>query len=134
MIYYLKQDNTVWGCGESGCCGEYYEEISDSFVDCNHEIEIGAEAEHLHGCNGGGPVLEWRTAYALESQAYEDGKSEGWSDGADWGEKHQIERIIKLLEPLGECEPSICGMGCRGEYRCIGWAYRHAIRLIKGEK
>lgn len=43
------------------------------------------------------------------------------------------ERIIKLLEPLGECEPSICGKGCRGEYRCIGWAYRHAIRLIKGE-
>lgn len=40
-------------------------------------------------------------------------------------------RIIKLLEPLGKCEPSICRKGCRGEYRCIGWAYRHAIRLIK---
>lgn len=43
------------------------------------------------------------------------------------------EHIIKLLEPFGECEPSICGKGCRGEYRCVGWAYRHAIALIKGE-
>lgn len=50
-----------------------------------------------------------------------------------YGERLAEERIIKLLEPLGECEPSICGKGCRGEYRCIGWAYRHAIRLIKGE-
>ena len=49
------------------------------------------------------------------------------------GESLEDDRIIKLLEPLGECEPSICGKGCRGEHRCIGWAYRHAIRLIKGE-
>jgi hypothetical protein len=95
-LYYLKQDDTIWGCGESGCCGEYYEEISESFVDCNCEVKVNAE--HLHECNGGGPVLEWRKAYGLETQAYEDGKSEGWSDGANWGEKNQIERIIKLLE------------------------------------
>ena len=49
------------------------------------------------------------------------------------GVKHAEQRIIKLLEPLGECEPSICGKGCRGQYKCVGWAYRHAIRLIKGE-
>jgi hypothetical protein len=47
--------------------------------------------------------------------------------------EQELERIIGLLEPLGECEPSICGKGCRGEHRCIGWAYRHAIRLIKGD-
>ena len=50
-----------------------------------------------------------------------------------FGVEAERERIIGLLEPLGECEPSICGKGCRGEYRCIGWAYRHAIALIKGE-
>ena len=49
------------------------------------------------------------------------------------GESLEDDRIIKLLEPLGECEPSICGKGCRGQYRCIGWAYRHAIAIIKGE-
>lgn len=43
------------------------------------------------------------------------------------------ERIIELLKPLGECEPAICGKGCRGQHKCVGWAYRHAIRLIKGE-
>ncbi len=62
----------------------------------------------------------------------------------EWKEESQLwerngallerERLIELLEPFGECEPSICGKGCRGEYRCVGWAYRHAIRLIKGEK
>lgn len=95
-IYYLKQDDTIPGCGDPGCCGEYYEEISESFIDCTCEVEV--DADHLHGCNGGGPVLEWRKAYGLEAQAYEDGKSEGWSDGADWGEKYQIERIIKELK------------------------------------
>lgn len=49
------------------------------------------------------------------------------------GESLEDDRIVKLLEPLGECEPSICGKGCRGQYKCVGWAYRHAIRLIKGE-
>lgn len=117
-LYYLKQDDTVWGCGESGCCGEYYEQISESFVDCTCEVEI--DAEHLHGCNGGGPVLKWRKAYALESRAYEDGKSEGWSDGADWGEKYQIERIIKLWEQE---------MACKCED-----SMNHLAALIKGEK
>ena len=53
--------------------------------------------------------------------------------GRQIGVNDERERIIKLLEPLGECEPSICRKGCRGEYRCIGCAYRHAIRLIKGD-
>jgi hypothetical protein len=52
--------------------------------------------------------------------------------GRQVGVNDERERIIGLLEPLGACEPAICGKGCRGEHRCIGWAYRHAIRLIKG--
>ena len=60
----------------------------------------------------------------------------GWNQEQEYqaGVRAERERLIKLLEPLGECEPSICRKGCRGEYRCIGWAYRHAIRLIKGQK
>jgi hypothetical protein len=53
--------------------------------------------------------------------------------GRQVGVNDERKRIIELLEPLGECEPSICGKGCRGEHRCIGWAYRHAIRLIRGD-
>jgi hypothetical protein len=52
--------------------------------------------------------------------------------GRQVGVNDERKRIVELLEPLGECEPSICGKGCRGEHRCIAWAYRHAIRLIKG--
>ena len=28
-FYYLKQDDTIWECGDPACCGEYYEEISE---------------------------------------------------------------------------------------------------------
>lgn len=85
-LYYVKQDNTIWGCGEPGCCGEYYEEIDESFVSCDHEIpEDEMTAEHLHSCNGGGPVLKWRKAKRLEVQAWEDGKSNGFQEGSDWG-------------------------------------------------
>jgi hypothetical protein len=52
----------------------------------------------------------------------------------EYGRSERELEIIELLEPLGECEPSICGKGCRGQYKCVGWAYRHAIRLIKGGK
>lgn len=113
-IYYLKQDNTIWGCGDPDCCGEYYEEIDESFVDCTCKVEV--DSDHLHVCNGGGPVLEWRKATPLEIQAYTDGHGEGWSDGADWGEKYQIERIIKLFH-ISE-EP---------------WTLEEIIALVKGE-
>jgi hypothetical protein len=49
------------------------------------------------------------------------------------GRLRERDDIIRLLEPLGKCEPEICRKGCRGQYRCVGWAYRHAIRLINGE-
>jgi hypothetical protein len=67
-------------------------------------------------------VLEWRKATPLEAEAYSVGHSEGWSDGADWGEKHQMERIIKLLEEL---------MNNYGEPY---WHLDRIIALIKGEK
>lgn len=49
------------------------------------------------------------------------------------GRLRERDDIIMLLEPLGKCEPEICRKGCRGQYKCVGWAYRHAIRLINGE-
>jgi hypothetical protein len=88
-IYYVKQDNTIWGCGDPECCGEWYEEIDETFVDCTCEhIEPRSEAnmtEHLQSCIGGGPVLKWRKAKRLEIQAFEDGKSDGFQEGSDWG-------------------------------------------------
>ena len=80
-LYYVKQDDTVWGCGDPACCGEYYEEITESFVNCTCE-NIGPEmADHLQSCNGGGPVLKWREAKPLEALAW----SEGFQEGSDWG-------------------------------------------------
>jgi hypothetical protein len=94
-IYYVKQDNTVWGCGEADCCGEYYEEIDETFVECTCEhIEPRSEAnmtEHLQSCAGGGTVLKWREAKPLERLAFmrgkDDGSSEGFFDGAEWQKK-----------------------------------------------
>lgn len=103
-IYYLKQDNTIWGCGDPECCGEYYEEIDEEFVDCAHEVEV--DADHLHSCNGGGPVLEWRKASSLEETAYRNGKDNSYYDGYDsgweFGIKQAEKHIIKLLEKLFE--------------------------------
>ncbi len=88
-IYYVKQDNTIWGCGEPGCCGEYYEEIDEDFVKCDCGIpELEMTGDHLHGCNGGGPVLEWRKATELEMKAYYAGQGEGWNEGWYAGEEY----------------------------------------------
>jgi hypothetical protein len=75
-IYYLKQDDTIPGCGDPECCGEYYEEIDESFISCTCEVEV--DADHLHSCNGGGPVLEWREATKLEAIAYDSGVTNGY--------------------------------------------------------
>ena len=77
-IYYVKQDNTIWGCGDPECCGEYYEEIDEDFVKCDHDIpESEMTGDHLHFCNGGGPVLKWRKAKDREYIA--------WRRGYDYG-------------------------------------------------
>lgn len=92
-IYYVKQDNTIPGCGEPGCCGEYYEEIEESFVECKCE-EIGPDmAEHLQICLGGGPVLKWREAKRLEVLAFSDGKDDGYQEGFDAGIDWQKKRM-----------------------------------------
>lgn len=99
-IYYIKQDNTIWGCGDPECCGEYYEDIRESFVNCECGItEHAMTADHLHSCNGGGPVLKWRKAKPKEIQAFKDGKSEGFQEGSDWGIEWEKNREAKLFKP-----------------------------------
>lgn len=102
-LYYVKQDDTVWGCGDPECCGEYYEEITESFVNCEDNIpEADMTGDHLHGCNGGGPVLKWRKAKKKEVQAYEDGKTQGFQEGSDWGIEWQKNKandeVMKLFK------------------------------------
>jgi hypothetical protein len=85
VIYYIKQDNTIWGCGDPGCCGETWEQIEGSFISCDCErIELEM-SEHLQVCSmyGGGPVLEWREATELEATAFQDGRGYGFEDGYD---------------------------------------------------
>lgn len=85
-IYYIKQDNTVWCCEADS--GPYYEEIEESFIDCKCLPESEMTADHLHLCNGGGPVLKWRKAKNLEIRAFDGGKNdgfdEGWDSGINW--------------------------------------------------
>lgn len=127
-VYYLKQDDTIWGCGDPECCGEYYEEIGEYFLDCTCEVEV--DADHLHSCNGGGPVLEWRKATELETIAYQNGNQEGYSEGSvngwEFGIKQTQERIIKLLEVLWQ--------KTQGTDLPAVVVLPDAIALIKGEK
>jgi hypothetical protein len=86
-LYYIKQDNTIWCCEEDS--GAYCEQIEESFVDCDHNInESEMTADHLHGCAGSGEVLKWRKAKQLEVQAWSNGKDdgfqEGWNAYAEW--------------------------------------------------
>lgn len=93
-IYYVKQDDTISGCGDPECCGEYYEDYSESFIECYHE---NVTAEHLHSCNGGGPVLDWREATYLEATAFRSGVDDGYYKGWDYGVQIENERILKQL-------------------------------------
>ena len=78
-------------------------------------------------------VAEYSTYYVCDVRGWDYTNVDDDVCPVCLGESLEDDRIIKLLEPLGECEPSICGKGCRGQHKCVGWAYRHAIRLIKGE-
>lgn len=99
-IYYLKQDDTIWGCGDPGCCGEYYEDIRESFVNCECGIpEAEMTGDHLWGCNGGGPVLKWRKAKPKEIQAYQDGISDGYSDGWESGIEWEANQEARKVKP-----------------------------------
>jgi hypothetical protein len=92
-LYYIKQDNTIWGCGEPECCGEYEERIEWSFAYCDCGIpESEMTGSHLQGCYGGGEVLDWRIAKAKEWEAFTAGKDEGYSEGWSAGIEWQKER------------------------------------------
>lgn len=94
-LYYIKQDDTISGCGDPECCGEYYESVEESFLKCEHE---NVSAEHLHSCNGGGPVLEWREATPLEVLAYKSGGIDSHVEGWELGIEQEQNRILELLD------------------------------------
>jgi len=103
-LYYVKQDDSYVGCSEPGCCGESYEATEETFVKCDcKQIEFDM-SEHLQVCNGGGPVLKWRKAKGKEIQAYEDGKTQGFQEGSDWGiewqKKKADDAAMKLFRPV----------------------------------
>lgn len=96
-IYYIRQDNSIPGCGDPACCGEYYEEIDEFFHKCDCKpVDPSIEPDialHLQSCAGGGPVLKWRKAKDKETQAfnagYLDGHSAGWHGCFEWQKKKE---------------------------------------------
>lgn len=104
-IYYVKQDDSYVGCSEPGCCGESYEATEETFVKCGCGIpENEMTADHLQGCNGGGPVLKWRKAKKKEVQAFNDGESniyyEAFEKGIEWQKKKADDEAMRLFKPV----------------------------------
>jgi hypothetical protein len=98
-LYYVKQDDTIWGCGDPECCGEYYEEIEESFVECKCGIpEEDMTADHLHVCNGGGPVLKWRKAKKKEVVAFRDGETNIYYEAFEKGIEFQKTEDARKLK------------------------------------
>ena len=84
-LYYVVQDNMSWCCHEDS--GPYYEDHEESFVNCVCDIpENEMTADHLHGCNGGGPVLEWCKAKNKEYIAWRNGLTNGQYGVDQWVE------------------------------------------------
>jgi len=85
-LYYAKQDNTIWGCGDPECCGSYYEEIDEIFVDVDEEdvTYIGSLESRILMEVGGGEILEVREATPTENRAYYAGVSVGFTHGAEY--------------------------------------------------
>jgi hypothetical protein len=52
------------------------------------------------------------------------------------GVQREQERIIKLLEPLAECDKEVCGTDGETHYGldCDAFSFKYAINLIKGEQ
>jgi hypothetical protein len=100
-LYYVKQDNMSWCCEDDS--GPYYEDHEESFVNCECVLPDGKmTADHLHSCNGGGPVLQWREATEKELIAWVAGTQDGYGDGFEEGAKRERERIIELLSDDAE--------------------------------
>jgi hypothetical protein len=90
-LYFVKQDNTIWGCGESGCCGSYYEDITVAFVQMPKNEPVTADT--ILSKIGGGPILKFRAATMKELQAYIDGRNEGYTIGYE--DRSRYEKLIK---------------------------------------
>ena len=109
-IYYVKQDNTVWGCGDPGCCGPYYEEIDNIFHECDCK-DVEVDADHLQGCVGGGPILKWREASKIETLAFKSGSDDGYNkghwDGAEYQKKQDARKAKYADEAKTEAQRSI---------------------------
>lgn len=99
-LYYAKQDNTIWGCGESGCCGPYYEDIQETFIEI-YDDGNPVDAERLQSEEGGGPILSFKIATHKQAVAYESGKmagyEDGWSDGFAYNHKLLLHSVRKRI-------------------------------------
>lgn len=73
-LWAYKLDNTVPGCGEPDCCGDFGEEIEWFF----YYSQKALTAEEFLAEHGGGTVLEIREATDLEFDAYCSGETEGY--------------------------------------------------------
>lgn len=73
-LWAYKLDNTVPGCGEPDCCGDFGEEIEWFF----YYSDKALTAEEFLDEHGGGTVLEIREATDSEFDAYASGETEGY--------------------------------------------------------
>jgi hypothetical protein len=101
-IYYIKQDNTIYGCGNPDCCGENFEEIDEFFHKCDC-VSVDPEFEtdtktHLEGCIGGGPILKWREAKPKEVAAFASGVGKGWSEGWYEGIQYINKQVTEVFK------------------------------------
>jgi hypothetical protein len=67
------------------------------------------------------------------SENYTDtGPTSAFYQGVD----AERERIIKLLEPLAECDKEVCGTDGETHYGldCDAFSFQYAINLIKGKQ
>jgi len=87
-VYYVMQDNTIFGCGDSECCGADFEDIYESFLEVSDEEENTHDA--IISAIGGGPILEFRKATDKELIAYMAGRSAGFELAYDNSVKREI--------------------------------------------
>lgn len=80
-LFYYKQDNTIWGCGDEDCCGDDYEEFEGTFVWSDEPMTADEFIDEF----GGGEVVEIRPATDSEIEAYEDGRHSAFSSAISEG-------------------------------------------------
>lgn len=75
-LWAYKLDNTIPGCGDPDCCGDFGEEIEWFF----YYSEKALTAEEFLAEHGGGTVLEIRQATDSEFDAYASGENDGYDN------------------------------------------------------